>query len=262
MDEEIEKFFFLLTTTTTTCSSSSSKTQGSEPIILLSGPPNSGKTSLLFQYAFNSANAANVIHSQTPHSTHLSPQVVFICKRSKLQMKPPFLSQGVHPSSHVFQLIHIKYVEDIEGLVNYFAAFHLYHQYPLTVIVDDFGLYFHDAHDCYGQEKYNNSRGRDFAMVKTLALCCNAIIHANETGHPCKLLLSDTHQGDMPKLLYIYRRWVSSIYNIKGDSGTFLLQRIPSQSPANVDLQKRRIAKYSIALQQLVLEGFSEDMDQ
>lgn len=148
-------------------------------------------------------------------------------------------------------------MEDIEGLLGFFAAFHLYNQFPLTVIVDDFGLYFHDDHDC------NNPRGRDFAMVKTLALCCNAIVHANETGHPCKLLLSDTHQGDIPKLLYIYRRWVSSIYNIKGDSTTFLLQRIPYQSPANMDLQKMRIARYSIALQQLVLEGFfSEDTDQ
>lgn len=261
MNEGIEKFFLLLSTSTTTSTrNSSSKTEGSHhPIILLSGPANSGKTSLLFQYAFNSACDANVIDSQT---AQLSPQVVFICKRSKLQIKPPFLSQGVDPSSHVFQLIHIKYVEDMEGLINYFAAFHLYHKFPLTVIVDDFGLYFHHDHDCYGQERYNNPRGRDFSMVKTLALCCNAIIHANETGHPCKLLLSDTHQGDMPKLLYIYRRWVSSIYNIKGDTGTFFLQRIPSQSPANVDLQKMRIAKYSIALQQLVLEGFPEDTDQ
>lgn len=259
MDEEIDKFFLLSTATT---SSSSRKTEGCHPIILLSGPANSGKTSLLFQYAFNSANPANVIDSQTPHSTQLAPQVVFICKRSKLQTKPPFLSQGIDPASHVFQLIHFKYVEDIGGLVNYFAAFHLYHDFPLTVIVDDFGLYFHDDHDCYGQERSNKPHGRDFAMVKTLVLCCNAVIHANETGHPCKLLLSDTHQGDMPKLLYIYRRWVSSIYNIKGDSGTFLLQRIPSQSPVNMKLQKMRIAKYSIALQQLVLEGFPEDTDQ
>lgn len=107
MDEEIEKFFFMLSTTTTS-GTSSSRTQGSEPIILLSGPANSGKTSLLFQYAFNSAkvaSAANVTDSQTQYS---SPQVVFICKRSKLQIKPPFLSQGIDPASRVFQLIHIK----------------------------------------------------------------------------------------------------------------------------------------------------------
>ncbi|XP_074321922.1 uncharacterized protein LOC141659086 isoform X2 [Apium graveolens] len=217
MDEEIGKFFLL--TSSSSSSSSSSETQGrSHPIIVLSGPANSGKTSLLFQYAFNSAkpaSTANVTHSQTLHS---SPRVVFICKRSKLQINPPFLSQGIDPASHVFQLIHIKYVEDMEGLINYFAAFHLYYEFPVTVIVDDFGLYFHDDHDSCVQDRYNNPRGRDFAMVKTLALCCNAIIHANETGHPCKLLLSDTHQGDMPKLLYIYRRWVSSIYNIKEDS--------------------------------------------
>ncbi|KAL1808779.1 hypothetical protein ACET3Z_025769 [Daucus carota] len=243
MDEEMERFLLL--------SSKTGADTKTDEIILLSGPANSGKTSLLFQYAFNSAKSADVLHSPTQHS---SPQVVFICKRPKLQAKPPLLSQGVDPSSPLFHLIHIKYVEHVQGLVDYFSAFHLYSQFPVTVIVDDFGLYFHDDHDCYNNTN-PRARGRDFTMLKTLALCCNAINHANDTGHPCKLLLSDTHQGDMPKLLYIYRRWVSSIYDIKGDSGSFLLQRIPSQSPGNMDLQNTTSAKYSIALQQLIAEG-------
>lgn len=33
---------------------------------------------------------------------------------------------------------------------------------------------------------------------------------------PCELVLSDTHKGDAPRLLYIYKRWISSIYTIKG----------------------------------------------
>lgn len=33
---------------------------------------------------------------------------------------------------------------------------------------------------------------------------------------PCKLLLGDTHQGDNPRLLFIYKRWIPCIFTIKG----------------------------------------------
>lgn len=55
----------------------------------------SGKTSLLFQFAFNCALSGNV-------------RVVFICKRSRLESKPPYLSQGVDPCSDVFKRIEMK----------------------------------------------------------------------------------------------------------------------------------------------------------
>lgn len=150
----------------------------------------------------------------------------------------------------------MKYVDDIEGVNKYFSAFHLYDTFPVSVIIDDFGDLFDDR---YCQERYNNPRGRDLAIVRTLALCRNAIIHANETG-PCKLLLSDTHHGDLPRLLYIYKRWVSSIYTIKGDgSGSFFLKKNIYLGSTNLELQRMRTAKYSIALQYLVLEGINED---
>nr|GLL42412.1 uncharacterized protein LOC109183739 isoform X5 [Ipomoea trifida] len=43
----------------------------------------------------------------------------------------------------------------------------------------------------------------------------------NRESRPCQLLLSDTHLGDSPRLLYIYKRWVSSIYAIRGDGFGF-----------------------------------------
>ncbi|XP_055960941.1 uncharacterized protein LOC126673789 [Mercurialis annua] len=217
------------------------------PITLLSGPPSSGKTSLLFQLALTAAIAAE----QGPNS------VVFICNRSKLETKPPYLSQGIDPSSDAFGRIQMKYVDDDEGIKKYFAAFHLYDTFPSVVIIDDFGDFFTER-SC--QEKYGNPRGRDLAMARILALCHNAIMHANEKGD-CKLFLSDTQHGDPPRLLFIYKRWVSSIFTIKGDGkGSFLLRKNINSGSDN-NSARTKTAKYSIALQYLCLEGIIEDDD-
>ncbi|CAK9171908.1 unnamed protein product [Ilex paraguariensis] len=215
--------------------------QPSDSILLLSGPPSSGKSSLLFQFAFNSS---------------LSGAVVFLCNRRRLETKPPYLSQGIDPSSDIFQRIQMKYLDDHEDIKKYFAAFHIHDAFPLSIIIDDFGDFFDDR-NC--QERYNNPRGKDLAMIRTLALCHNAIAHARETG-PCKLLLSDTHHSDSPRLLYIYKRWVSSIYTIKGDgTGLFLLKN--DFNSGTVGKRRMRAAKYSIALQNLILEGIGEDQE-
>ncbi|XP_051116495.1 uncharacterized protein LOC127241475 isoform X2 [Andrographis paniculata] len=206
----------------------------SDPIVLLSGPPSSGKTSLLFQFALNTLAEGG-------------GSVVILCNRRKLEANPPFLSQGVDPSSDIFRRIQMKYVDDDEGIKKYFAAFHLHHSFPASVIIDDFGDFF-DERNC--QKRYNNPRGRDLAMVRVLALCRNAINHANKNGL-CELVLSDTHKGDTPRLLYIYKRWMSTIYTIKGDgSGSYILKDYSD----NANDQKSKSAKYSIALQYLVLE--------
>lgn len=172
----------------------------SSDIMLLSGPPSSGKTSLLFQFAFNlaSESAANVI---------------FICNKRRLESKPPYLSQGVDPTSGVFGQIQMKYLEDDEGIKKYFAACHLHETLPVAVIIDDFGDFFNERH-C--QERYGNARGRDLAMVRILALCQDVVTHVKlRSGGRCRVLLSDTHHGDGPRLLYIYKRWIPSIFIIK-----------------------------------------------
>ncbi|KAF5741212.1 hypothetical protein HS088_TW10G00208 [Tripterygium wilfordii] len=218
--------------------------EDSHSIMLLSGPSSCGKTSLLFQFAFNAAMEDNIGDRK----------VVFICNRRRLESKPPYLSQGVDPSSDIFQRIQMKYVDDDEGIKKYFAAFHFHDIFPAAVVVDDFGGFF-DERSC--QEKYANPRGRDLAMVRTLSLCHNAIIHANEK-EPCKLLFSDTHHGDSPRLLFIYKRWVPSIFTIKGDgSGLFLLRS--NSSSKSGKSERLRTAKYSIALQYLFLEGIIEE---
>ncbi|XP_057451178.1 uncharacterized protein LOC130743081 isoform X2 [Lotus japonicus] len=217
-------------------------------LLLLSGPPSSGKTSLLFQYAFNVAAAAN----------SSNPNVLFICNRQRLDSKPPFLSQGIDPSSDVFHRIQMKYVNDDEDIRKYFAAFHLLDTLPAAVVIDDFGDFF-DNKVC--QQRYSNPRGRDLAMVKSLALCHNAISYANQKGS-CKLLLSDTHthQGDSPRFHFIYKKWIHTTFAIKeGDvSGSFVLKE-KGYSRADDRGRNLKAAKYSIALQYLVYDGIVKD---
>eukprot|EP00249_Psilotum_nudum_P015957 c25594_g1_i8 orf=51-506(+) len=98
---------------------------------LLSGPPNSGKTSLLLQFAYNCA-------------LDESSTVVFICKRHSLERKPPLLPQEVDASSEVFERIHMKYVDDDEGIRKFFAAFHMHPKFPRAVIIDDLCEFFNE----------------------------------------------------------------------------------------------------------------------
>ncbi|XP_064939477.1 uncharacterized protein LOC135649273 isoform X2 [Musa acuminata AAA Group] len=143
--------------------------------------------------------------------------VVFICNKRRLEYKPPFLSQDIDPAAELLERIQMK--------------------------------------SC--QHKYGNARGRDLAMARTMALCQDAIAYANQKQQAqrlCNLLLADTHQGDSPRLLFIYKRWVQCILTIQGDiSGSFILKY---SSISGNHLAKTRTAKYSIALQSLLLEVF------
>ncbi|XVE66104.1 hypothetical protein DITRI_Ditri08aG0053900 [Diplodiscus trichospermus] len=185
-------------------------------IMLLSGPPSCGKTSLLFQFAINSASECSSSNRK----------VVFICNRRRLETKPPYLSQGIDPSSDIFQRIKMKYVDDDDGIKKYFAAFHLNDTCPAAIIVDDFGYFFNES-----------KKG------------------------PCKLVLSDTHHGESPRLLFIYKRWIPTIFTVKGDGvGSFLLKY--NNYSGNGSSKSTGIAKYSIAFQYLFLEAIIEDGDE
>ncbi|CAL5395889.1 unnamed protein product [Camellia sinensis] len=193
----------------------------SAPILLLSGPPSSENGAIL-----ENAVGRPLCSSNSLSTPHWRPTLLCL---TTVRLSSFAIGAGIDPSSDIFHRIQMKYVDDDEGINKFFAAFHLHDKFPHTVIIDDFGDLF-DERNC--QQRYNNPRGRDLAMVRILALCHNAIIHANETG-PCKVLLSDTHHGD--------------------GSGSFLLKNnIYSGSALS---QRMRTAKYSIALQYLVLEA-------
>ncbi|KAE9593470.1 hypothetical protein Lal_00029429 [Lupinus albus] len=217
------------------------KNHSNSNLLLLCGPPSSGKTSLLFQFAFNVA------------TLHSNSTVIFICNPHSFHSKPPFLSQGIDPSSHLFHRIQIKYLNDDQDIRNYFSAFHLHHTLPAAVLIDDFGLFFHNNNGGGG--------GRDLAMAKTLALCHNAITYANQKGC-CKLLLSDTHthQGDIPRFNFIYKKWIHTTFTIQeGDvPGSFILKDRSYSSTDNT-AGSIKAANYSIALQYLVFHGIIDD---
>ncbi|RVW29194.1 hypothetical protein CK203_083931 [Vitis vinifera] len=159
---------------------------------LLSGPPSCGKTSLLFQFAFNAAVEG--------HSGNRD--VVFICTRRRLESKPPCLSQGVDPSSDMFQHVQMKYVEDDEAIKKYFAAFHLHHKFPVAVIIDDFEPAKRDT-TVLGK-RFGN--GSDTSPLSQCHSSCQGLLmvlpvfifNFSSKTAPCKVLLSDTHHGDSP----------------------------------------------------------------
>ncbi|XP_078433841.1 tRNA dimethylallyltransferase [Wolffia australiana] len=212
---------------------------GEERMMVLLGPSESGKTSLLFQFAFNCALRSR-------------EDVVFICNRRRIESKPPCLFQGIDPSSEVFRRIRMKYIEDDEAIKKYFAAFHLLTNFPAAVIIDDFGDFF-DERRC--QQRYRNHRGRDMAMVRTLSLASDAISHANSRlAEPCRLLLADN-----PRQQFIYNLWISCTFSIttaseEGDgSSSFVLTKSSG---------RKRAAVYSTALQYLVLQRVTEGEDE
>lgn len=208
------------------------------PCTLLSGPPRSGKTSLLFQLAYN-------ICSQSESST-----VVFICKRQNVERKPPVLSQDVDAGSEVFERVHMKYVDGDEDVRKYFAAFHLHDTIPRAVIIDDFFDLFDDW-QC--KKLYGQARGREIGIVRTLALCKDAVDYACKTaGVECKLLISDTHVNQGPRLLYIYQRWLTTILTIEPLDDGFVL-KVFRDGDCNVGC-KGALAHYSMAQHVLKLE--------
>ncbi|CAM6086902.1 unnamed protein product [Calypogeia fissa] len=207
---------------------------------LLSGPPKCGKTSLLLQLACNLAVDARA-------------RVVFICKRQNFENDYIYLSRDLETASEVCERVHIKYVKCGDELRKYFAAFHLQRELPTAVIVDDFVEFFADS---YERQRFQLQTTGEVSLVKALSLCRSAIEYANAkamSGMQCRLIISDTHPRDGPRLLYIFKRWMPLMYVIKGlrDSSRFSLelQDIRTGGMSNV------IGKFTLAHQALHFDG-------
>ncbi|KAG8503255.1 hypothetical protein CXB51_001228 [Gossypium anomalum] len=237
--------------------------QEANPITLLSGPPSSWYFMGIVNCAVVRPHCCSSLQSTQHHSAAMSILKWFSYVAGE-GWKPNPLTlprhiYGIDPSCDIFKRIKMKYIndDDDEGIKKYFAAFHLKDTFPIAVVVDDFGDFFHER-SC--QERYGNPRGRDLAMVRTLSLCHNAIIFANKTG-PCRLLLSDTHNGDSPRSLFIYKRWIRTIFTVKGDdSGSFCLKY--NKYSESGSSKGTKTAKYSVAFQYLLLEGITEVDDE
>mmetsp|Transcript_5942 Transcript_5942/g.10291 ORF Transcript_5942/g.10291 Transcript_5942/m.10291 type:complete len:243 (+) Transcript_5942:189-917(+) len=158
---------------------------------LLSGPSRSGKTSLLFQVAYNIAAEGK--------------RVLFICQRAKVELNPPILPEGVIATSDACERIDMRYLRDDEELRLYIASFHMLPELPHAIIVDDFAEFFPES-------RYRGDRrALEIAMVRTLAFLYDATDHASkrmEGTEECKLVISDQTSGGVPRSIYLYQRWL------------------------------------------------------
>ncbi|PWZ24364.1 hypothetical protein Zm00014a_004252 [Zea mays] len=268
-------------------------------ITLISGPPCCGKTSLLFQFAVNRAaeSGRGVVFICSKGRLESNPPFLSQVRSLRLlgsvvQVEEEQAAKSFHAAMASLCLNYVLLLLDILKTVMKSESTLLHFTFLTTSLLQSLLMILQissptgvisilscDVNDTYPQlvdfmswhanqalwscqQRYGIARARDLAMVRALALCHNAIGHANAklgTLGYCNLLLSDVHQGDTPRLLFIYQRWVNSIYTIRGKcfsdgNGSYILQNLGSSETGS---KKARKAKYSIALQYLVLEETS-----
>eukprot|EP00882_Tetradesmus_deserticola_P007721 GHRQ01008131.1.p1 GENE.GHRQ01008131.1~~GHRQ01008131.1.p1 ORF type:complete len:244 (+),score=72.44 GHRQ01008131.1:727-1458(+) len=166
------------------------------PRCLLFGPQRSGKTSLLFQYAFQLACSGQ--------------EVVFICDRAQLEQSPLLLPVGVSHQHAAFSKIHFKYVQDLHQLRTYGACIHLLQEPPAAVIVDDLAHLLANA-------RLPDKRARDTEVTRALAYLADGLDQLREQrGLSVFLLVSDTCCDEGPHNLYLLQRWFPLMLQVTG----------------------------------------------
>jgi len=173
---------------------------------LLAGPPQSCKTSLLFQYACSYAQE--------------SREVIFICSKKKIQHTLPMFLSGVQPSSSVLQRIKMKYIDDDKTLRSYMAKIHLLTQQPELIIVDDLSTFFSAYH----------GNDRPGLMAKTLAFLKEAtdysstVLQRTQPHSRCCLLISELTGIDcVPRPQILLQRWLPLLITIQGKQKSFTM---------------------------------------
>ncbi|KAK9814084.1 hypothetical protein WJX72_000412 [[Myrmecia] bisecta] len=167
---------------------------------LLAGPERSGKTSILFHFAYTLAAAGK--------------QVGFLCKRSKLEQVPPLLPLGANAQDAAWQNINLRYLDTAADLQKYAACIHLSPNPPQALIVDDLSEFI---------VARPGERAHDQEIVKTLAFLHEAARCASPgQAEPCLLLVSDLSGAEGPRALYLYQRWLPLIIHIRPEGGLVL----------------------------------------
>ncbi|KAK5580025.1 hypothetical protein RB653_000037 [Dictyostelium firmibasis] len=119
----------------------------STDIVLLSGPPLCGKTSLLFQYGYTYAKQGY--------------NVLFLCNKKKFQQNLPFFPMGFIKDDYILKKLKIKYIENDVDLRSYLFDFPSLSFLPDLILIDDISYYF-------GSTIYerNVTLGKTFAFLK------------------------------------------------------------------------------------------------
>ncbi|KAN0042511.1 hypothetical protein ACTFIV_005078 [Dictyostelium citrinum] len=116
-------------------------------IVLLSGPPLCGKTSLLFQYGYTYAKQGY--------------NVLFLCNKKKFQQNLPFFPMGFIKDDFILKKLKIKYIENDIDLRNYLYEFPSLSYLPDLILIDDISYYFIPA-----VYERNVTLGKTFAFIK------------------------------------------------------------------------------------------------
>jgi len=170
-------------------------------IALICGPSRSGKTSMLFQYAYSYAQEGR--------------NVVFICSKKKIQNALPLPTPASTFSQTVLDKIHMKYIEDDKTLRNYMASIHLFPETPELIVIDDLSSFF-------GAAVQAVSLAKTLAFLKEAGKYCTSNLTPSKS---CMMLISDGLSGDnVPRQQNILQKWIPLILVITaGNQGAFTL---------------------------------------
>lgn len=171
---------------------------------LLVGPPRSGKTSILFQYAHSVVEAT------------LEAEVLFICNKEKMESACPLMSLGLDTSSEALERIHMSYVSNGGELRMFCSSLQILNLAPRLLIVDDFTSFFRD-----GSHSEFRDRAKEPAMIRTLALLFDAAKHINnklkDQKGTCRLLVSDLYGSpDTPRIPFFFKKWLPRVLRVEG----------------------------------------------
>lgn len=127
------------------------------------GSLGSGRTSLLFQYAYSSSLETR--------------RVLFITSQRKSYAHPPTFPKGVTPDPEVLHRIRMKYCDSYGSLLTYLAHFHLMESLPEVIVLDGWSFACEQiVYRVIDFSEFFSSLGADKsdAMAHTLALLRDA----------------------------------------------------------------------------------------
>eukprot|EP01089_Gocevia_fonbrunei_P015377 TRINITY_DN4488_c0_g2_i1.p1 TRINITY_DN4488_c0_g2~~TRINITY_DN4488_c0_g2_i1.p1 ORF type:complete len:218 (+),score=18.12 TRINITY_DN4488_c0_g2_i1:34-687(+) len=195
-------------------------------LYLVLGNERSGKSSLLFQYAYN--------HVQKFKGS----SVWFVCSRQKIQSQLPLFCEGVSPKQEHLRSIKMKYLEDAESMCYFLSSVHLMTDVPDLLIIDDLSSFI-----TLGVPQALNNFCKILAYLKH---CYDYLITSQKKSN-FMILASDTIHHD----INLYKRWIKNVIMIEGQHNPFTIKFPP-------DLQNKSLSvTYDVTTKHLSIKNIS-----
>jgi len=169
---------------------------------LLFGPKRCGKTSLLFEYAFQCAMAEH--------------DVLFIT-RHKLDKLPHYINSRQQPSMSTLKRIEMLYLDTLKDFLQVMTTMHLRERKYTLLIVDNLDDYITGA-----------SKDSFAIAAKVCAFVCDAVAYLRTCGLGTMLLCSmESGRGGRSALSKIIENWIPNVvqfYPYNRSGGGFTLK--------------------------------------